>query len=114
MLGKHYKVSLRLQAIIQSPPPKEQPPLQDKDKHVSRFSRPKQSKNDPELALPSIELQVPKNPSASSSTVPPALIRSNTTRGLSNDVNHYILADQMRNYHAIDVGQHCKALVKPQ
>ncbi|KAE9376988.1 hypothetical protein N431DRAFT_555275 [Stipitochalara longipes BDJ] len=106
VLGTHYKLSLRLQAIIRSPPPKNPAPSQNKDKPVSRSSRPKPSqKNDPETALTSSELQLPKYPSPSSSTAP-ALVRSNTTRGGSTDVDHYTLADQMQNYHAIDVGRH--------
>ncbi|KAH8783896.1 hypothetical protein BGZ57DRAFT_883933 [Hyaloscypha finlandica] len=100
VLGTHYKFSLRLQAIIRSPPPKDQAPSTDKDKHASRFSwRKPWQKNDPEIALTSLES------SASSSTAPP-LIRSNTTRGISNDVGHYTLADQMQNYHALDIGRH--------
>jgi hypothetical protein len=102
VLGAHYKFSLRLQAIIRSSPLKDQAPSINKDKHVSRFSRPKSSqKNDPEIALSSL------GSSPSSSTAPP-LTRSNTARGTSHDVDHYTLADQMQNYHALDVGQHCE------
>jgi hypothetical protein len=57
-------------------------------------------------------LQLPKDSStnsATSSTAPPALVRSNTARGTSHDVDHYTLAEQMRNYHAIDIARHCKA-----
>ncbi|KAN0117443.1 hypothetical protein V8E51_003420 [Hyaloscypha variabilis] len=106
VLGTHYKLSLRLQAIIRAPPPKGSTPSHDKIKPARRSGRPKPSQdNDPEIALTSLEVQLSKNSSPSSSTAP-ALIRSNTTRGSGNDVDHYTLANQMQNYHAIDVGRH--------
>ena len=109
VLGKHYKFSPRLQAIIQSSPPQNQIPAQEKDTHVSRFSsssrRPK--KDDVEIALTSSELQLPKAPSATSSDppVPPA-------RSQNHELGHYTLAEQMQNYHALDVGRHCKDILE--
>jgi hypothetical protein len=118
VLGKHYKFSLRLLAIIRSrPPPKNQTPAQDK--HVGHFSKPKSSQqNDPENGLTTSDLEMPKYPSASSSTAPvsappPTLTRSNTARSANNDVDHYTLVDQMQNYHALDLGQKCKRNNKP-
>jgi hypothetical protein len=90
-------------------------PSQDKDKHVSRFSRPKASqKDDPEIALNGVELQVPKAASANSSVTPVPAPAPAPARNHSNEVDHYTLAERMRNWHALDVGPQCKSPLEPQ
>jgi len=115
VLGTHYELSIRLQAIIRSSPPKDlDSASQETEKPSPRPSKSKRKqKNDPEIALTSSDLQVPKYPSSNSSTAP-ALVRSNTMRGNSNGVDHYTLADRMKNYHAIDIGPHCKQYREPR
>lgn len=109
MLSMRYKFSPRLQAIIRSPPRKHTDPSHDKNKHASRFSRPKASqKDDPEIALTNQDEQLPKAPSAASSVAP------TTIRNHNNEVDHYTLAEQMRHYHALDGGPQCNDPFEPK
>jgi hypothetical protein len=93
VLGKHYKFSPRLLALVRTIPPDTTttPPIQNKDhgKFKSNIFR----KDDIELATSSLDTP-----------------RANPLPQRRQNLSQYEIAKQMINYQSIDVGAHCKLL----
>jgi hypothetical protein len=89
LLGKHYKFSPRLLAIIKTIPP--DTPHETRDKNVGKYNR--LHKDDIELAASSID--TPRVPSPSQSL---------------QSISQYDAAKEMINFQSIDVGPHCEVL----
>ena len=88
-LGKHYKFSPRLLAIIKQIPPDKAPQVQDKNDAKYKTLR----KDDVETATSSLE-----TPRASSPSQNRPVVRQ------------YDVAKQWLNFQSIDVGTHCEIL----
>lgn len=86
LLGEKYQFSRRLLAIILTEP-KQKPEAAQQDKHAFWPLFPK---DDPEAGAKSLDESRASTSSHSSS------------------FDHYTIADQMPNYHAIDYGRRCK------
>ena len=87
LLGKHYKFSPRLLAIIKTMPP--DTPPETSDKSASKYNT--LHEDDIELATSSIDTQRVTSP----------------TRSLQS-ISQYDAAKEMINFQSIDVGTHCE------
>ncbi|KAH9210573.1 hypothetical protein DL95DRAFT_370770 [Leptodontidium sp. 2 PMI_412] len=85
LLGKHYKFSPRLLAIIGSDPPESKA---QQNKPLGRFKAKLYRKDDIEVATKGMSVDLPNYPRKSA----------------HSDISHYALARQMINYQSHDVG----------
>lgn len=87
-LSDKYQFSRRLLAIILTEP---KPPKGDAGHQDKHTFWPKPHRDDIELGAKSLDLP-----------------RPSTSSSQSNSFDHYSIAEQMPNYHAIDYGKRCK------
>ncbi|CZS90673.1 hypothetical protein WAI453_004041 [Rhynchosporium graminicola] len=85
LLGKHYKFSPRLLAIINTDPPKSEI---HHSKPVGKFRAKLYRKDDIELATKGVSVDLPRS----------------RHKSIHSDISHYTLARQMINYQSHDVG----------
>lgn len=97
VLGKHYKFSPRLLALIQSDPPAN-PSEEERPQKYSRVSRLKHAKNDVETASRSLHSSQSSQETVATNSLP---------RLLGQD--HYGIASRLYNYQSIDVGPRCRS-----
>lgn len=89
LLGKHYKFSPRLLAIIKTIPPATTPKPQNKNDH--KYSMLHKHKDDIELATSSIDTS--------------SVTSSSQSR---QSISQYDITKQLIHYQSIDMGAHCK------